>query len=344
MKNRFLLLIGLLILPSIALNIHAQDDHDHDKPAAATSPAQPADQHDDHEDHEEHGEDEAHDDHAGHDESESEFVKLTAAEMVEFGVVVDTAGPGRIRNEIVVPGEVAVNGDRIAHIVPRFTGVVKEVRKRIGDRVRTGDVLAVVESNEGLTPYNVTALMDGTVINKEINVGEVHQGDRPAFIIADLDSVWVSLSIYQMHLAEVQTGQTAAITADHGINYENGVISYVSPVVDEHTRTSTARVVLANPTGKWRPGLLIEGRIATDFYSAAVVVPKSAIFQMDDADVVFVQTPEGFRAQPVSIGRTNHANAEIVSGLEAGQTYAASGGFTIKAEMQKGSFGDGHAH
>ncbi|RJP70475.1 MAG: HlyD family efflux transporter periplasmic adaptor subunit [Candidatus Abyssobacteria bacterium SURF_17] len=344
MKYRFSFLIGLLILPGIALNAQAQDDHDHDKPAVATSPAQSVDQHDDHEDHDEHGNEEAHDEYAGHDEGESDLVVLTEAEIAEFGVVLDTAGPGRIRSEIVVPGEIAVNGDRIAHIFPRFTGVVKQVFKRIGDRVRTGDVLAVVESNEGLTPYNVTALMDGTVIDKEINVGEVHQGDRPAFIIADLDTVWVNLSIYQMHLAEVQTGQTAAITADHGINHVNGLISYVSPVVDEHTRTSIARVVLANPTGKWRPGLLIEGRIATDFYSAAVVVPKSAIFHMEDAEVVFVQTPDGFRSQPVTIGRTNHANAEIVSGLEAGQAYAAFGGFTIKAEMQKGSFGDGHAH
>jgi len=333
----------VMALGLFASTAWSQDSHEHKEKGATaqTSQEEHADEHDDHDDHANHEEG---DEHGDHDEHDSEFVKLTPAELAEFGIVLDTAGPGKIRHEIVVPGEVAVNGDRIAHIFPRFTGVVKEVRKRIGDRVRTGDVLAVVESNEGLTPYNVTALMDGTVIDKEINVGEVHQGDNPAFIIADLDTVWVNLSIYQMHLADVRTGQMAAITADHGINYEKGAVSYVSPVVDEHTRTSIARVVLANPTGKWRPGLLIEGRIATDAYSATVVVPKSAIFHMEDTEVVFVQTPEGFKAQPVILGRTNHANAEIVNGLETGQKYAASGGFTIKAEMQKGSFGDGHAH
>lgn len=331
MKNIFSVVLLAMAVGLFASNAWSQDSHEHEpkNETAQSSQKEHADEHDDRDDHDEHY---------------SEFVKLTPAEMAEFGVVLDTTGPGKIRHEIVVPGEVAVNGDRIAHIFPRFTGVVKEVWKRIGDRVRTGDVLAVVESNEGLTPYNVTALMDGTVIDKEINVGEVHQGDNPAFIIADLDTVWVNLSIYQMHLADVRTGQAAAITADHGVNYENGAVSYVSPVVDEHTRTSTARVVLANPSGKWRPGLLIEGRIATDAYPATVVVPKSAIFHMDDAEVVFVQTPEGFKAQPVTIGRTNHVNAEIQSGLETGQIYAASGGFTIKAEMQKGSFGDGHAH
>lgn len=321
---RLLMILTALTLLMAAFTATAQDDHghDHDEAVEAVAP----------------------DEHEGHNERENKFVVMTAASMAEFGISLDTAGPGTIRSEIVVPGEIAVNGDRIAHIVPRFPGVVQRVLKRVGDQVRTGDVLAVVESNEGLTPYDVKALMDGTVIEKKINLGEVHHGDSPAYIIADLDTVWVNLSIYQMHLAEVRVGQPAAISFDHGVRFANGVVSYVSPVVDEHTRTATARVVLDNRSGDWRPGLLVEGRIATASYSAAVAVPKTAIFHLDDADVIFVLTPEGFHAQPVQIGRTNHANAEITHGLEVGQVYASRGGFTIKAEMQKGSFGDGHAH
>ncbi len=329
--NRFLIFLTLMLLPWFALNAGAQDEHDHDEHAEQSI----------HDDHEDQG---GQDDHEGHDDSEPGFVRLTDAEMAEFGIALDTAGPGMIRNEIVVPGEVVTNGDRIAHIVPRFTGVVKQVLKTIGDRVREGDVLAVVESNEGLTPYNVTALMDGTVIDKEIAVGEVHQGDFPAFTIADLDKVWVNLNIYQMHFSEIVVGQQAAITSDHGISYVDGEISYVSPVVDEHTRTATARVVLDNRAGKWRPGMLVEGRITTDSQSAGIVVPKTAIFQMDEVDVVFILTDEGFRAQPVRVGRVNHSNAAIADGLAPGQVYAANGAFTIKAEIQKGSFGDDHGH
>jgi cobalt-zinc-cadmium efflux system membrane fusion protein len=328
MTNRFFVLLLFLVLPWFAPSASAQDEHDHDDHAEQTT-------------HEEH---ESQDEHEDHDDHESGFVRLTDAQMAEFGIAMDTASPGTISNAIVVPGEVAVNGDRIAHIVPRFTGVVNKVLKRVGDRVKEGDVLAVVESNEGLTPYDVTALMDGTVIDKQIAVGEVHQGDTPAFTIADLNEVWVNLNIYQMHFSEIVVGLPAAITSDHGANYVDGELSYVSPVVDEHTRTATARVVLNNRSGKWRPGMLVEGRIATNLYSADVVVPKSAIFQIDEVDVVFVLTPEGFRPQPVQVGKVNHTNAAITEGLTLGQAYAASGGFTIKAELQKGSFGDGHGH
>ncbi len=335
--KRVLIASIVLFLLGVVFNAAARDEHDHDH-EGTTEQTHPSP-------HQETAESDRHEEeHADHEEHKEGFVRLTDEEMAEFGIVLDTAGPGSIRNEIVVPGEVAVNGDRIAHIVPRFPGVVKQVLKRIGDHVQRGDVLAVVESNEGLTPYNVLSLMEGTVIDKQINVGDVHGGDQPAFIIADLDTVWVNLSIYQMHLASVRTGQLASITADHGIHYENGTISYISPIVDEHTRTAIARVVLDNRSGKWRPGLLVEGRIATDSYRAAVVVPKSALFHMNDVDVVFLLTPDGFKAQPVQLGRTNHTNAEIIRGLEPGQVYASKGGFTIKAEMQKGSFGDGHEH
>ncbi|GAB4324938.1 MAG: efflux RND transporter periplasmic adaptor subunit [Candidatus Zixiibacteriota bacterium] len=335
MSKRLLIVFILTLVMCMSMLAFAQDPHEHDDghDHAAEDPAEHA------------GEPgAAGEEHGGHDEHGSEFVQLSPKDMQDFGVVVDTAGPGVIRNQIVVPGEVAVNGDRIAHIVPRFTGVVKEVRKQIGDRVHTGDVLAVVESNEGLTPYNVTALMDGTVIDKQINIGEVSQGNEPAFIIADLDTVWINLSLYQMHLGSVRVGQAAAITADHGIGYEHGTVSYIAPIVDEHTRTATARVVLPNPSGYWRPGLLVEGRITTDSYAADIAVPKTAIFHMDGSDVVFVWSPEGFHAQPVELGRSNHSNVEIIKGLQPGQVYAVRGGFTIKAEMQKGSFGEGHAH
>lgn len=295
------------------------------------------------------GAQEDHDDHAGHDEhghegGEVEVVELSTEELAEFGVVLDTAGRGFIRNEIVVPGEIAVNGDRLAHIVPRFPGIVKEVRKSIGDRVATGDVLAVIESNEGLTPYPMKAMLDGVVIDKHVTIGEVHSGSTPAFVIADLDTVWVNLSVYQMHLPYVRVGQPVAVTADHGLTTQGGTISYLSPIVDEHTRTATARVVLDNRSGEWRPGLLVEGRISVDTYEAPVVVPTTALQRLEGDDVVFVRTDHGFEPLPVETGRSDQDFVEILHGLEAGQEFVSRGGFTIKAEMQKGSFKGGHAH
>ena len=82
-----------------------------------------------------------------HDEHE-ELVSLGREEMAEFGIQVELARAGDLTRRISLPGEIKLNGDRLVHIVPRLPGVVREVKKSLGDRVKAGEVLAVIESWE----------------------------------------------------------------------------------------------------------------------------------------------------------------------------------------------------
>lgn len=287
-------------------------------------------------------------DHADHEEDGHEdqldVVQLSQAQMYEFGIGLSTAGPGTLQIEITVPGEVVVNNDKLAHIAPRFPGVVREVHKHLGDRVRKGDVLAVVESNESLVPYEIKSLLDGVIIEKHITIGEVRSEQEPAFVIADLDTVWVNLSIYQMYLPHVRVGQQVSVSSGREFADAIGLISYLSPTVDEHTRTATARVVLSNQSGNWRPGLFVEGKILAIEEAVSLLVPKSSLQKFEGNDVIFVSTPEGFVPVPVKIGRVNQSSAEILSGLEVGQKYVSKGAFTLKAELEKSSLTGGHSH
>ena len=278
------------------------------------------------------------------EEQHEDIVQLSQSEMDEFGIELSTAGAGTLSIEITVPGEVVANYDKLAHIAPRFPGVVKQVYKHLGDRVKKGDVLAVVESNESLVPYEIKSLLDGIVIEKHITIGEVRSNEEAAFVIADLDTVWVNLSVYQMHLPYVKVGQRVTVSSGQEFADASGVISYLSPTVDEHTRTATARVVLANHNGNWRPGLFVEGQIVAEEESVSLLIPKSSLQKFEGNDVVFVQTSEGFEPVPVKIGRINHSSAEILSGLQVGQKYVSKGAFTLKAELEKSSLSGGHNH
>ncbi len=277
-------------------------------------------------------------------EDHGEVVKLTQAELDEFGIKLSTAGSGTLKIEITVPGEVVVNNDRLAHVSPRFPGVVKKVNKRLGDRVEIGDVLAVIESNEGLVSYEIKSLLDGTVIEKHITIGEVRSDMTPVYVIADIDTVWVNLSIYQMHLSHVRIGQRVTVSSGQEFANAEGVISYLSPIIDEHTRTATARVVLPNLDRNWRPGLFVEGKIVANEESVSILVPKSSVQRFEGADVIFVNTPEGFVPSPVKVGRIDMLSVEILSGLTLGQEYVSQGGFTLKAELDKSSLSSGHSH
>jgi membrane fusion protein, heavy metal efflux system len=83
----------------------------------------------------------------GNHEGEA-VVKFTDAELKEFSIGLATAGPGQLRFTLALPGEVIFNPDQVAHILPRVSGVVREVHKMVGDAVRAGDVLAVLDSRE----------------------------------------------------------------------------------------------------------------------------------------------------------------------------------------------------
>ncbi len=281
--------------------------------------------------------------HAEEDRHEQEkIVKITPEEMQEFGVELATAGPGNLQMHVILPGEIVIPPDNLAHVHPRFPGIVKKVLKHIGDKVKKGDTLAIVESNESLVEYPIKSLIDGTVVEKHLTIGEVVDDQSHGFVIANLDTVWVYLQVYQKDLPYVRVGQKVKIAAGPGLPEVVRTIDYISPIIDEATRTAEARVVLPNHRGIWKPGLFVTGNIMVKDLKADVLIPKTALQTLEDQTVVFVRTEDGFKPQPIEIGRENEVSVEVVHGLKPGTVYVSKGGFTLKAELLKSEFGDEH--
>lgn len=349
MKRRILLSLTLFFLIGLVPSVFSQDAHNHDAEEGHSEEAGSDDGHEGHDhgdgdDHEEsHAADAGTDDHGGHDEYE-DVVELSAAELAEFGIEVSSASPGIIETELELPGEVRPNDDRLAHIVPRYSGIVTEVRVHIGDYVKRGEVLAIVESDATLAPFEVKTMISGTVIGKHITLGEAVSRDGDAFVIADLSSVWIDLTVYQRDLAVVKVGQRAQVFIGHDPVPDRAVISYITPIVDEQTRTATARVILPNKERLWRPGMFVTAKILVEQAEVPVAVPPTALHTYEERTVVFLETADGFRPEPVTLGRRGTDLIEIVSGLGFDDRYVSAGGFTIKAELGKDSFGHGHAH
>lgn len=279
------------------------------------------------------------------EEHEDELiVQLNENEMNEFGVETSIAGKGNLKIHVNLPGEVIIPPDNLAHVHPRFPGIVKEVYKKIGDIVTKGEVLAIIESNESLVEYEMKSLIDGTIIEKHITRGEVVEDSEHGFVIADLTNLWVYLSVYQKDMPYVMVGQNVVVSAGEGMPTVSDKISYISPVIDEITRTATARVELSGNNNVFKPGLFVNGSITTTNIQVLLLIPKTAIETLDNNPVVFVKTDEGFEPHEIKIGRKNDINVEVLKGLKPGDTYVSKGGFTLKAELQKSKFGEGHGH
>ena len=131
-----------------------EGDHNHaDEDQGQPDPHQhPGEETGDHE--EEHQEPQTadahdHDEHAGHDDHGDESaIRLSAEDRTRFGLEVAIAGAGNLATRISLPGEIVLNDDRVAHIVPRAPGIVREVLAHVGDTLRAGQILAWLESSE----------------------------------------------------------------------------------------------------------------------------------------------------------------------------------------------------
>lgn len=274
----------------------------------------------------------------------ADLVILSPAEQAEFGIVTIPAAAGLITHTRPLPAEIRPNDDRLAHIVPRYEGIVTEVLCRVGDQVKVGQTLALVEGDASLAVYPLQTRISGTVISKHITRGEAVDRESVPFVIADLDTVWLDIHVYQRDLDLVRPGQTVFLTPDPDHPPLKAVISYVSPVVDEASRTALARAVLPNPAGRLRPGLFVTALVETGSQRVPVAVPESALFQLDGRQILFISDEDGFEARPVATGAAGGGLVEITSGLEPGELFVAQGGFTLKAELEKAHFGDGHNH
>jgi membrane fusion protein, heavy metal efflux system len=192
-----------------------------------------------------------------------------------------------------------------------------------------------VSLRPSFTRYEIVAPLAGTVIEKRLNVGEFVKDDSEVFNVADLRTVWVNLHVPPADVTFVEKGQRVHITAGAHLPEVEGRISYIGALVVEDTRTVPVRAELSNSDGRWRPGLFVTARLTTKETTASVLIPKAAIQTIEGKLVVFVQTQEGFEARPVAVGQSNETHTEVMEGLAAGERYAATETFVLKADLGK---------
>lgn len=322
----------------------AKDAHGHDEGEADEGHEHSAGEgHSDDKGHAEtdgHGESEGKGHGDGHGEEES--LKLSQEVMKEFGIRIASAAPAKLNVTLTLTGKLVPHEDRVAHITSRYPGVIREVRKRLGDSVARGETVIVVENNQTLQPFEVKSQIPGTIVRRHAIIGESVNDTASLFDVADYSELFADFFVFPADQSKVRLEQRVIVRIQGQPTVES-VISFLSPVTDADTQSRFVRAVLTNPAGAYQAGMFITGDIVLEEAKAQVTVENSALRTSEGKSVVFVEEEPGhFEARPVLTGRKDKDNTEVLSGLKAGERYAAGNTFILQAEQEKGEAE--HAH
>lgn len=191
----------------------------------------------------------------------------------------------------------------------------------------------------------ITALITGTVVSRSVSLGSrVEGGGEALFVIVDDSQLWADIAIYKADADKLARGQEVILRTRDGAEAARGEISLILPVINETTRTGTARVIVDNPERRLRPGQFVTADIAIGEGGRILHLPSDAVVEVEGRASVFVPVEGGFAPRPVVAGSSRDGLTEILKGLTGGERFVSEGAFTLKAQLEKDAFGDDHEH
>ncbi|RUO99259.1 efflux RND transporter periplasmic adaptor subunit [Hyphomicrobium sp.] len=352
---------------------------------------------------------------AGHEEKNTK-VAIADKQIDQSKISVQPAQAGLLRTRLRAPGTIIPDRNRVGRVPSKVVGAVAELRKRLGDSVRAGEVIAILDSREvadakseylaaivnfrlqetlferektlwekrvsseqrllradatfreaqvrrdvakqklsalgvgeeavarlanaveettGLERYEIKAPISGRIVEQFVDIGTPMGGEGQAhelYAIADLSKVWVELTVSPQDLPSIKEGQRLTI---EGTATSDGAIIFISPLLNQDTRSARVIASVDNRDGAWRPGSFVNADIAVSESKADLVIPKAALQTIEGETRVFVRTAEGFESRQITVGEDDGKAVEVLTGLKAGEPIAVANTFLLKAELGK---------
>lgn len=162
--------------------------------------------------------------------------------------------------------------------------------------------------------------IDGVIAQVYFSAGEIVGPGTPVANIVNLEKIYVTASITEEVLFNIEKGQKLAIRLlAGGKEYLEGTVEYISPVVDPMTQAFTIKVLANNPGGRLRGGMFTELYIPVAENKAAMVLPVSAVLDLGRNPHVYIV--EGGKAvkRAIETGIIDGNYVEIVRGLEGNE-------------------------
>jgi RND family efflux transporter MFP subunit len=232
---------------------------------------------------------------------------------------------------------VVINGDVLTRtqvaIYPTVAGRLTELRFRVGDRVRQGETVAMVDPSRPGEVYSqspVAAAISGTVLQSPVNPGDTVSTQTAVYVVGDLAGLRVETFVPERFSTTLRQGLPAQVQfeAMPGERFA-AEVEEVSPVLDPASRTLRIRLRFTgqgSPDPRIRAGMFATVSLVTRVRANVPVIPRAAAINTYGAWIVFVVDDAG-RAQrrTITLGLENDEMVEVLSGLEPGERVVTAG-------------------
>jgi len=209
--------------------------------------------------------------------------------------------------------------------------------------VSEGEIEHLAHTRSTTTHSVIRSPFSGTVTEKIALPGMyIMRGDK-LLSLTELSTVWMYADVYEKDIASINVGQDVTVTIPSypGETF-NGRIIFISPVVDDATRTVKVRVEMNNADGKLKPNMFVTAVIKAPL-GESLVVPASALLDTGTRKVVYVaQSEDTFVKRDITVGQEAEGFIQVLSGLQPNETVVTQATFLIDSQTKLGSFG-GHA-
>lgn len=342
------------------------------------------------------------------EEGPPDTLVLSPQAIAASQIAVAAAGTGELDRAVIAAATVQATPDADAVLTARAPGTVTRILVRLGDAVRAGQTLALIESRDasqitadraaaaarvglarrqlerergllaqGVSPradYDaaqanlavaqadalrasaaagaarvtgdgrsvaVTSPIAGRVTMTEAKLGQYVAAETDLFHVADPRRLEIAAAVPPAEAARIRAGDRVDLITREGQAIA-GRVRAATGVVDPQSRTATVIVTPLAAAATLAPGQLVQARIFASGGAAhaGIMIPQDAVQTLGGRDMVFVRTPQGFRARPVTIAGRSNGMVAIAGGIAVGTRIATTNAFLIKAELEKDMGGE----
>lgn len=203
--------------------------------------------------------------------------------------------------------------------------------------VPSAQIEQILQREQLQDTVTLSAPVSGIVTEKFVNQGAYVSTGQPLFTVLALDKLWLELAAFESQLPLLQVGQQVEVSvkALPGATL-SGRIELIEPELNIANRNARVRVLLANPDGRLKPGMLAQASIQAEV-AETLLVPASAVLFTGKQSLLYVQPdPAEPRYEPrqVELGLRLGEEYQILSGVSAGELVVTQGAFRLDSELQ----------